>query len=144
MATQKRSAAAVMMRPVRSRPQATAAVSGFAAVVCLLDAREQEDRVVGRETEDGGGEQDRLRLLEPFDTGAHLEDEHEHAERRPDGEHVHDEGLQRQDDRAGEPEQEHERRQRQQPERPGDVGDDARSLVEERSCLSGEQPGGEE
>ena len=89
IATQKSSAAAVTMRPVRSRPHATAARVRLAAVVRLLDAREQEDRVVGRETEHGRGEQDGLRLLEPLDAGAVLEDEHEHAERRSDRERVH-------------------------------------------------------
>ena len=40
-----------MIRPVRSSPTATASESASAAVARLLDAREQEDAVVGRETE---------------------------------------------------------------------------------------------
>ena len=59
----------------------------------LLDPREQKDRVVRGEAEDGRGEQHGLRLLEPVDTGAVLEHEHEHAERRSDRERVHDERL---------------------------------------------------
>ena len=51
MAIENRSAAAVMMRPVRSRPIATASESERAAVASLLDPGEQEDAVVGGQAE---------------------------------------------------------------------------------------------
>ena len=95
IATQKSSAAAVTMRPVRSSPSATASRFVEAAVARLLDPREEEDRVVGREAERGRAEQDRLRRLEPGEARAPLEHEHEDPERGPEREDVHHERLQR-------------------------------------------------
>ena len=79
-----------------------------AGVERLLDAREQEDAVVRGQAERDRQQHERLRdlqralrlvaqqRLEP----AVLEDEHEQAERRAEAEHVHQQGLQRQHDRA--------------------------------------------
>ena len=49
--TEMSNAAAVMMRPVRARPVATAVGVVAGLVVLLLDAREQEDLVVHRQAE---------------------------------------------------------------------------------------------
>ena len=64
IATANSSAAAVTIRPVRSSPIATALGVRGAVVARLLDPREQEDRVVGREAEGDREEQDRHRLLD--------------------------------------------------------------------------------
>ena len=57
--TASNAAAAVTMRPVRSRPIATDAVLSPGPVVLLLDAREQEDLVVHRQPERDAEHQDR-------------------------------------------------------------------------------------
>ena len=116
IAIENRSAAAVTIRPVRSSPIATDSESLGAAVARLLDPREQEDGVVGREAEGDGEEQDRHRLLERSLArvveqaleAAVLEDEHQDAEHGAQVEHVHDQRLDRQDHRAGHQEQDHE------------------------------------
>ena len=54
----------MMTRPVRSSPSATASRFGRPVVVRLLDPREQEDAVVGREPEGDREQQHGLRQLE--------------------------------------------------------------------------------
>ena len=58
------SAAAVTMRPVRSRPRATAALVSAPSVVLLLDAGEEEDLVVHRQAEGDAEHQDRRRRVD--------------------------------------------------------------------------------
>ena len=97
IATANRSAAAVTIRPVRSRPIATASAVGDAAVVCLFDPGEQEDGVVGCEAEPDREEEDRLGCVERAVASvgeqalqvAVLEDQHEDAEDGAQAEHVH-------------------------------------------------------
>ena len=80
-----------------------------AVVARLLDPREQEDGVVGREPEGDGEEQDRHRLLDRPGAGvveealeaAVLEDQHQQAEDGAEVEDVHDQRLDRQHHRAG-------------------------------------------
>ena len=115
------SAAKVTMRPVRSSPSATASSFGRAAVVRLLDAREQEHAVVGREPERDREQQHRLGRLERALAReaeqalevAVLEDQHEQAERGAQREQVHHQRLHRQHDRAGHQEQDDERGHRE-------------------------------
>ena len=139
IATQNSSAAAVTMRPVRSSPSATASRVGRAAVVRLLDAREQEDAVVGGEPEGDREQQDRLGRLEARRCSgsragpevAVLEDQHEQPERRAEREHVHQQRLDRQHDRAGHQEQDDQLVTARMASASGRCPSDRRPLVEE-------------
>ena len=64
IATANRSAAAVTIRPGALESDRDRLGVGGAVVAGLLDPREEEDRVVGREPEGDGEEQDRHRLLD--------------------------------------------------------------------------------
>ena len=138
IATQNRSAAAVTTRPVRSRPSATASRFCEAPVARFLDPGEEEDRVVGRQAERGGAEQDRLRRLETPKALSPLEHEHEDPERGAERENVHHERLQRQHDGAGEEEDQRAGREREDRERPRQVGAERRLLVDEACGLPGD------
>ena len=116
IAIENSSAAAVTIRPVRSSPIATASAPS-AAVARLLDPRQQEDAVVGREPERDREQQQRLRRLEPALARVAeqaleapvLEDQHEDSERRAEAEQVHHQLLDRQHHRAGHQEQHDDR-----------------------------------
>ena len=111
IAMQNSSAANVTIRPVRSSPTATASRSQ-PAVARLLDAREQEHAVVGREPERDAEQQDRLvDRARPGESKASSPragrpGRSARAGRTPrSGQQVHDQRLDRQHDRAGHHEQ---------------------------------------
>ena len=114
------SAAAVITRPVRAIPVATASLVALAEVVLLLDPRHHKHRVVGRETEDHGEEEDqaghldrrRSRVVEEAVEPSLLEGKDEDAEGCSQRHRVHQQRLQRQNHVAGEEEEEDKRRQR--------------------------------
>ena len=130
------------------------AVAGL--VVHLLDAREQEDLVVHREPEGEDEDEhrhpqvegaDRVEAEQPGEV-SFLEDPHQGTEAGAEAEDVHDDGLDRHDDRAGHEEQQHERGgddheggEREPFAEPGldvdELGGDAADLgVERRRCAS--------
>jgi hypothetical protein len=108
------------------------------AVARLLDAREEEHAVVGREPEDDGEEEEELgrfeaalaREAEQALESSLLEDEHEQPEHRTQAERVHQQLLQREDDGAGQREEHHEREQGDDRERERQVVAEARLQVE--------------
>ena len=117
IATAKSRAAAVTIRPVRWRPTATASLRVQAVVVGLLDAGQEEHRVVGGEAERHGPQQDRLGQVQGADAvvveqpleAAVLEDPHQQPEGGAERQQVHDHGLHRQDHRAGHQEERDDR-----------------------------------
>ena len=106
-------AAAVMIRPVRSSPWTTAALVVGPLVPCLPHARDEEDLVVHREAEEHREEEDRdpaLDLVELVEAEQALadpeaEEEHEHPVGRSDREQVQEDGLERQEQRPERPHQ---------------------------------------
>ena len=97
IATANSSAAAVMIRPVRSSPIATARSLGMPLSRASLIRESRKTRVVGGEAEGDREEQDRLGRVErasavvveqPLETAV-LEDQHQHAEDGAEGEEVH-------------------------------------------------------
>ena len=108
-------------------------------VVRLLDARQQEHRVVGGQAERQRAEQDRLGQVQGADAvvaeqalqAAVLEDPHQDAERGRQGQQVHDHGLDRQQHRPGHDEQGDDRHHRDHQDRPRQVRRDAVLLVHE-------------
>ena len=101
-------AAAVMIRPVRSSPSATARSLSWRLVPLLAHPADEEDLVVHREAEEHREQEDRdpaLDLRELVEAEHVLpepeaEDEHERAVGGRDREQVQDHRLQRQDQRA--------------------------------------------
>ena len=116
--TASSAAAAVTMRPVRSRPVRDRLHVVARAVVLLLDAGEQEDLVVHRQPERDAEHQDRRRRVErargreveDARPVALLEDPHHRAERRGEREQVEHQRLGRDEQAAEHQEQQHERR----------------------------------
>ena len=114
-----------------------------ASVARLLDSRQQEDAVVGREPEDDREQQQRLGRLEPALARVAeqvleppvLEDQHQDPEGGAEPERVHQHLLQRQDHRAGHQEEDDE----------GDHDDDRQHLrqVVAEARLQVEEVGGE-
>ena len=138
IATANSSAAAVMIRPLRSRPMAIAS-SSLRRPACLGDPAEQEDPVVGRQPEDDREQQDRDRDVEGADAGVDeqrleppvLEEQNQDPERDADRERVGEHGEQRQDQRA--------RHQQQRDHGRGDDDRDRqRQVVLEALALVGE------
>ena len=144
IATANRSAAAVTIRPVRSRPIATASVVGDAAVVRFLDPREQEDAVVGGEPEGDREEQDRLGRVEragaPVGEQALqapvLEDQDEDAEHGAEAERVHQHRLHSEHERAGHQEEDEQRRGDDEREHEGEVRAEAVLEVDESGGIA--------
>ena len=107
----------------------------------LLDAGQHEHRVVRGEPEDNRDEEgervylDRRRpgIVERAVEPALLEGEHDDPERRRQRERVHEQRLERQDDRAGEHEQ-------QQHGRAGDDRSDHRNVIDQALLLI-DEPG---
>ena len=107
------------------QPDGHRLVVGQPAVARLLDPREQEHAVVGREPERDREQQDRLRGLqralarvaEQALQPAVLEDQLEDPERGAQRQQVHDQRLDGQHDRAGHQEQDDERRRREDRQR---------------------------
>ena len=101
------SAAPVISRPVERTPKHDGLRVVVGLVVALADAAQQEDVVVHREAEEDGEQEDRqpgldaLDLLEAEQAGADalLRHQHEQPVRGAHGEQVHDDGLDRHDDR---------------------------------------------
>ena len=131
--TEISTAAAVTIRPVRSRPTATECSLSPRLVVLLLDARQEEDLEVHRQTERDAEHEDRRRDVERpgrrevQDAGqmAVLEDPHHRAERRREAQEVQHERLHRDEQAPEHQEQQHERRHADDRERP-------RQCVEQR------------
>ena len=135
-------AAAVMIRPVRSSPWATAVALSAPVVPGLAHPRDEEDLVVHREAEEHREEEDRdpaldlAELVQPEEAlaDAVAEEDDEHPVGRRDREQVQEHRLQRQEQRAEGPHQqevgedEHRRDQRDE------VGV---GLVEEVDALAG-------
>ena len=140
IATASRIAAAVTTAPVRSTPTATASLSLSPPSRASLMRPEQEHAVVGREREhERGGDQEvgRLdaavgRVAEQALEAPVLEDEREDAERRADGQRVHQDRLERQHDRAGHQPQHDEGQRDEQREGEREARGDRVLLVDER------------
>ena len=133
------SAAAVTMRPVRSRPRATDVLVVAAAVVLLLDPGEEEHLVVHRQAEGDAEHEDRRggvdraggREVEHARQVAVLEDPHHRPEGGGQAEQVEHQRLERHEHAAEHQEQQHE----------GDDGDDRRAASgqpaeQRRPCVS--------
>ena len=116
------SAAAVITRAVAASPSATAVALSLRAVVLLLHAREQEDLVVHREAEhDREQHHRRPRLDRAFTVDADqarapapLEHRDDDAVRGTDRQQVHDDGLERHEQR---PEHDHQQQEAEHEDR---------------------------
>ena len=120
-----------------------------AEVVLLLDPRHHQHRVVGGEAEDHGEEEDEAGHLDRRRAGvverrvepAVLEGEDEDAERRAEGQRVHQQRLQRQQDRAGEQEEQDQGGEADDRDDQRRVFDQALLLVDEAGGVAGDQRG---
>ena len=130
------SAAAVITRAVAARPSATAVALSLRAVVLLLHAREQEDLVVHRQAEhDREHHHRRPRLDRAFavdadEAGAPAPLEHgdDDAVRRTDRQQVHDDGLERHEQR---PEHDHQQQEAEDEHRTDQVREPVAEVVGE-------------